>query len=163
MSGHNSLSQLSAAAMRFLSQGQHGLLIDGQTVPAVSGQLLEIRDPSTGVGCGHLAAGGEEDIDRAVRAARLAFEGPWSSWTPYERQALLYRVHEVIDRNFSELAEIESVDMGAPISRTRATKAAVLKMILFFASQSSNIAGETLQNGLPGEVATMTLKAPVGV
>lgn len=68
-----------------------------------------------------------------------------------------------MERNFDELAEIESIDMGAPISRTRATKASLLKMILFFASQSSNITGETLQNGLPGEVVTMSLKAPVGV
>ncbi|GGD96402.1 aldehyde dehydrogenase family protein [Caballeronia grimmiae] len=139
------------------------MLIDGQTAPCVSEESLEIRNPSSGVVIGQLAAGGEEDIDRAVRAARAAFEGPWSSWTPYERQALLYRVHELMDRNFDELAEIESVDMGAPISKTRATKASVLKMILFFASQSSNIAGETLQNGLPGEVVTMSLKAPVGV
>jgi aldehyde dehydrogenase (NAD+) len=53
--------------------------------------------------------------------------------------------------------------MGAPISRSRASKAAVLRMILFFAAQAAGIAGETLQNGLPGDVRTMTIKAPVGV
>jgi aldehyde dehydrogenase (NAD+) len=163
MSDQKSLSQLGAGATRFLSRGQYGLFIDGQTTPSVSGKSLEIRNPSCGVVIGQLADGGEDDIDRAVRAARTAFEGPWRAWTPYERQALLYRVHEVVERNFDELAEIESVDMGAPISKTRGTKASVLKMILFFASQSSNIAGETLQNGLSGEVATMSLKAPVGV
>ncbi|MFP3617445.1 aldehyde dehydrogenase family protein, partial [Paraburkholderia sp. SIMBA_050] len=63
---------------------------------------------------GHLVAGSETDVDRAVRAARTAFEGQWSRWTPYERQALLYRAHEIMERNFDELAEIESVDMGAP-------------------------------------------------
>ncbi|MFP3549688.1 aldehyde dehydrogenase family protein [Paraburkholderia sp. SIMBA_049] len=155
--------ELSQATNQFLSRERHGLLIDGQTLLPAEPKTLEIRNPSTGLVIGHLVAGSETDVDRAVRAARTAFEGQWSRWTPYERQALLYRAHEIMERNFDELAEIESVDMGAPISRTRAMKASMLKMILFFAAQSSNIVGETLQNGLPGEVATMSLKAPVGV
>ncbi|BFG80835.1 aldehyde dehydrogenase family protein [Paraburkholderia terrae] len=155
--------ELSEATNQFLSREQHGLLIDGQTLLPAEHKTLEIRNPSTGLVIGHLAAGSEMDVDRAVHAARAAFEGQWSRWTPYERQALLYRAHEIMERNFDELAEIESVDMGAPISRTRAMKASMLKMILFFAAQSSNIVGETLQNGLPGEVTTMSIKAPVGV
>jgi aldehyde dehydrogenase (NAD+) len=151
------------AAERFLSRGQYALFIDGRQAPAASNKTFETRDPSTGATLGHLAEGGEADIDRAVRAARAAFEGQWSHWTPYERQALLYRAHDAIDRNFEELAQIETIDMGAPILRMRASKAAVLKMILFFASQAANIVGETLPNGLPGEVTTLSLKAPVGV
>lgn len=163
MSQQAPFPELSAATDRFLAREEHGLLIDGQVLSPASGKTLEIRNPSTGMVIGRLASGDEADVDRAVRAARAAFEGPWSRWTPYDRQALLYRAHEIMERNFDELAEIESVDMGAPISRTRATKASLLKMILFFAAQSSNIVGETLQNGLPGEVVTMSLKAPVGV
>ena len=53
--------------------------------------------------------------------------------------------------------------MGAPVSRLRNTKAALMKMLAFFAAQAISISGETLMNGMPGEVATMTLKAPVGV
>jgi aldehyde dehydrogenase (NAD+) len=160
---HNTDAPRDARAVRFLSRDQHGLLIDGQSVSAVSGATLETRNPSTGEVFARLAAGAESDVDRAVRAARAAFQGPWSRWTPYERQALLYRAHEAVERNFEELAHIESMDMGAPIVRTRASKAAVLRMILFFASQAGNIAGETLQNGLPGDVRTMTIKSPVGV
>ncbi|RQR32191.1 MULTISPECIES: aldehyde dehydrogenase [Burkholderia] len=163
MSQQPEVIEPSAATRRFLSRERHGLWIDGQAVPAASGQTIETRDPSTGQVLGHLADGGDVDVDRAVRAARAAFEGPWSRWTTYERQAFLYRAHEAMERNFDELAEIESIDMGAPISRTRATKASILKMILFFAAQAGNITGETLQNGLPGEVATMSIKAPVGV
>lgn len=150
------------AAERFL-RSRHGLIIGGHTVPALSSKTFESRNPSTGRVLGLLAEGDEADIDRAVDAARAAFEGPWSRWTPYERQALLYRAHEAVDRNFEELACIESLDMGAPISRTLGSKSAILRMILFFAAQSANIAGETLQNGLPGDVTTLTLKAPVGV
>jgi aldehyde dehydrogenase (NAD+) len=136
---------------------------NGQFEPAASGRSFETKDPSTGAVLGRLAEGNAQDVDRAVHAARAAFQGPWSGWTPYERQVLLYRAYEVIDKKFEELAQIETMDMGAPVSRTRATKASLLKMILFFAGQTASIAGETLQNGLPGDVRTMSLKAPVGV
>ena len=163
MNQPTSLAGLSEATTRFLSRQRFGLFIDGKTVNAASMRTLDTRNPSTGDVLAYLAEGAEEDIERAVHAARVAFEGPWSQWTPYERQALLYRAHEIVDRHFDELAEIESMDMGAPIARTRAARAALLKMILFFASQAGNISGETLQNGLPGEVVTMSLKAPVGI
>lgn len=154
---------VSAATTRFLSRPQQGLFIDGQSVSALSNKTFETHSPSSGQVIARLAEGDQADIDRAVRAARTAFEGSWSRWTPYERQALLYRIHDLIDRNFDELAELESVDMGMPIARTRSVKPMMLKMILFYASQASNITGETLQNGLPGEVVTMSLQAPVGV
>ncbi|SAK96007.1 aldehyde dehydrogenase (acceptor) [Caballeronia hypogeia] len=163
MDRQTSSAPLDESTRRFLSRGQYGLLIDGRMGPGKSNKSFDTLNPSTGEVLARLAEGDETDIDRAVRAARAAFEGAWSGWTPYERQALLYRAHDIIERNFDELAEIESLDMGAPISRTRSSKGALLKMILFFASQSGNISGQTLQNGLPGEVVTMSMKAPVGV
>ena len=163
MNHNNSSVPLCDGASAFLSRGRFGLLIDGREVPAASGATIEIVDPSTGAVIGQLAAGEEIDVDRAVKAARAAFEGGWSRWTPYERQALLHRAHDAIDRNFEELAQIETVDMGAPISRTRASKAAVLRMIQFFAAQCTAVTGETLPNGLPGDVTTMSFNAPVGV
>ncbi|SPB18236.1 betaine-aldehyde dehydrogenase [Caballeronia novacaledonica] len=163
MDRQTSAAPLNESTSRFLSRGQHGLLVDGQMGPGSSNRTFDTLNPSTGEVLARLAEGDDSDIDRAVRVARAAFEGAWSHWTPYERQALLYRAHDIIDRNFDELAQIESLDMGAPISRTRAAKGALLKMILFFASQSGNISGQTLQNGLPGEVVTMSMKAPVGV
>lgn len=158
-----SLVRLCDAAEDFLSRRHYGLFINGQEVPAASNRAFETKEPSTGTVLAHLAEGDERDIDRAVRAARLAFEGPWSRWTPYERQSLLYRAHEIVGRNFEELAQIETMDMGAPIARMRDGKAAVLKMILFFAAQSTSISGETLPNGLPGDVTTLSFKTPVGV
>jgi aldehyde dehydrogenase (NAD+) len=102
-------------------------------------------------------------VDRAVSAARAAFRGEWARWTAYDRQALLFRAYDLLNRRFDELAEVESVDMGAPIARTRGTKAAALRMVQFFAAQALNIKGETLPNGLSGDVSTLTLRAPVGV
>jgi acyl-CoA reductase-like NAD-dependent aldehyde dehydrogenase len=147
----------------FLSRDAHQHFIDGLRVPAASGQTLTTINPSTGEDLARLAAGDQTDIDRAVLAARKAFEGQWSTWTPYGRQALLTRIAQVLDERFEELIQIEAMDMGAPVSRLRGSKPALLKMVSFFASQAANISGETLMNGIPGNVTTMTLKAPVGV
>ncbi|TGR18800.1 MULTISPECIES: aldehyde dehydrogenase family protein [unclassified Mesorhizobium] len=154
---------ISENAERFLARTRHSLLIGGELVAAVAGKLIEVRNPSTGEVLGQLAAGDAQDMDKAVKVARAAFEGEWSRWTPYERQALLMRAYDLLSRRFDEVAEIESLDMGAPISRTRASKAAALRMVQFFSSMALSVRGETLPNGLPGDVTTMTLKAPVGV
>ena len=150
-------------ARSFLSRDGQQLLIDGRRVPAASGRTLTTVNPSTGEVLAQLAAGDQADVDRAVLAARQAFEGQWRTWTPYERQALLTRIGQVLDERFEELIQIEAMDMGAPVSRLRGSKPALLKMVSFFASQAANITGETLKNGIPGSVTTMTLKAPVGV
>lgn len=150
-------------AQSFLSRDVHHLLIDGQRFAAASGETLTTTNPSTGEVLARFAAGGPFDVDRAVLAARKAFNGPWSTWTPYERQALLTRIAQVLDEKFDELIQIEAMDMGAPLTRLRNTKPALMKMLSFFASQATSISGETLMNGIPGNVTTMTLKAPVGV
>ncbi|KQQ86252.1 betaine-aldehyde dehydrogenase [Aureimonas sp. Leaf324] len=151
------------AARRFLDRGSHRLIIDGGLVEAVGGGTIETFDPSSGVVLGHLAAGEADDVEKAVRAARAAFEGEWRHWTPYDRQALLFRAYQLLNENFDDIASIETLDMGAPISRTRGSKAAALRMVQFFASMALNIRGETIQNGLPGDVTTMTIRAPAGV
>lgn len=154
---------LNEQAQRFLSRDVHHLFIDGQGVPAASGQTLTTTNPSTGEVLARFASGGQADVDRAVLAARKAFKGQWSTWTPYERQALLTRIAQVLDQRFEELIQIEALDMGAPVSGLRNSKASLMKMLAFFASQAMSISGETLMNCVPGNVTTMTLKAPVGV
>jgi aldehyde dehydrogenase (NAD+) len=151
------------AVPAFLDGGPKGLLIDGRREDAASGRTFETLNPATGEVIARLAEGEAADVDRAVRAARRAFEGEWSRWTPHDRQRLLMRVHEVVERNFEELALLETLDMGAPLMRTRSLKPFVLQLIHFFATQTVNTAGQTLPNSLPGRITTMTLKAPVGV
>jgi aldehyde dehydrogenase (NAD+) len=147
----------------FLDGRPKGHLIDGRHEDGASGRTFETLNPATGEPIARLAEGEAADVDRAVRAARRAFEGPWSRWTPAERQRLLLRVHDAIDRHWDELAMLETLDMGAPVSRMKAVKPLVLQMLQFFATQTVNTAGQTLPNSLPGRVSTLTWKAPVGV
>ena len=147
----------------FLAGAAKRLLIGGQWQASASGQEFETFNPATGKAIARLAEGDAEDIERAVKAARKAFEGEWSTWKPYDRQRLLMRVHDLIEKNFDELALLETLDMGAPLSRTQGLKRWLSQIILFYAAQTVNTSGDTLQNSLPGNISTFTLKAPVGV
>ncbi|MES2535681.1 MAG: aldehyde dehydrogenase family protein [Pseudomonadota bacterium] len=147
----------------FLAGPAKGLLIGGKWQPSASGKEFDTFNPATGEVIARLAEGDAEDIDRAVKAARRAFEGEWSTWKPYDRQRLLMRVHDLFEKNFDELAMLETLDMGAPLSRTQNFKRYISQMILFYASQTANGASDTLQNSLPGNYTTLSFKAPVGV
>ena len=139
------------------------LLIDGKWVEAASGKRFESRNPATGELLATVAEGDKEDIDRAVTAARKAFDGPWSRVTPYERQLLLLRFADLVERHFDELSTLDTLDMGAPISRTKGLRLRVLGMLRYYAGQATAIHGETIPNSLPGEIFSYTLKEPVGV
>jgi aldehyde dehydrogenase (NAD+) len=147
----------------FLHEPAKRLLIGGRWTPSISGREFDTINPATGEVIGRLAEGGSEDVDAAVKAARRAFEGPWSRFTPYDRQRLLMRVHDLVEANFDELALLETLDMGAPLSRTQNMKRWISQAILFYASQTNYPSGETLQNSLAGSHTTLTFKAPVGV
>jgi aldehyde dehydrogenase (NAD+) len=138
------------------------MLIDGW-VDAASGKRFESRNPATGEVLATVAEGDAEDINRAVAAARKAFEGPWSKFKPYQRQQLLLKLADLVERHFDELAALDTLDMGAPISRTRGTRLRVLGMLRYYAGQATSIHGETIENSLPGEIFSYTLKEPVGV
>src|SRR3984893_17718695 len=139
------------------------MLIDGKWVDAASGKQFESRNPATGELLATVAEGDAEDINRAVTAARKAFEGPWSKFKPYERQQLLLKLADLVEQHFDELSALDTLDMGAPISRTRGTRLRVLGMLRYYAGQATSIHGETIENSLPGEIFSYTLKEPVGV
>ena len=139
------------------------ILIDGKWVEAASGKRFDSRNPATGELLATVAEGDKEDIDRAVAAARKAFDGPWSRSTPYERQQLLLKYADLVERHFDELSTLDTLDMGAPLSRTRGLRLRVLGMLRYYAGQATAIHGETIPNSLPGEIFSYTLKEPVGV
>src|SRR5580658_7601649 len=139
------------------------MLIDGKWMNAASGKHFESRNPATGELLATLAEGGAEDINRAVAAARRAFEGTWSKFKPFERQQVLLKLADLVERHFDELSSLDTLDMGAPISRTRGTRLRVLGMLRWYAGQATSIHGETIPNSLPGEIFSYTLKEPVGV
>ena len=147
----------------FLESGPKPMLIDGTWVPAASGKTFPSINPATGEALAQVAEGDRVDIDRAVTAARRAFEGPWSKWKPFERQQLLLKIADLVERHFDELALLDTLDMGAPISRTRGGRRRVLGMLRYYAGMATTIHGETIENSLPGEYVSFTLKEPVGV
>ncbi|MFT3978418.1 MAG: aldehyde dehydrogenase family protein [Sphingomonas bacterium] len=160
MNSHD--SRFGIAIPPFVSSPKQ-LLIGGKWQPAASGRTFETVDPSTGRVLTTLAEGGAEDIDLAVKAARRAFEGEWSRWTPYDRQRLMMRVIDLIEKNYDELATIETLDMGQPRARVLGFRNWLSQMILFYASQAAAATTETPHNSMPGQVVTFNLKAPVGV
>src|SRR5262245_25012511 len=95
------------------------MLIDGKWVESASGKTFDTVNPATGAVLATVAEGDKEDIDRAVAAARRAFDGPWSQMKPYERQALLLKLAALVEEHFDEFAVLDTMDMGAPITRTR--------------------------------------------
>jgi hypothetical protein len=89
------------------------LFINSEWVEARSGKTLQVFDPATGKQIDLVADAGPEDVDRAVAAARAALEsGPWAAMTPQGREALLWKLSDLIERDAAEFAEIESIDNG---------------------------------------------------
>jgi aldehyde dehydrogenase (NAD+) len=143
--------------------GSKRLLIGGQWVEGSSGRLIDSINPATGEVIARITDGSAEDVDRAVKAARAAFEGEWGRWTPYDRQRLFLRLHDLLEKNFDELAAIETLDMGMPLTRTLALKRWVSQTLLFYSSQTNAATAESSSNSLPGRMSTLSFKAPVGV
>ncbi len=146
-----------------LDVSEQDMLIDGQRVPALSGKRFETRNPATGELLATVAQGGEEDVDRAVKSARAAFEGPWRRMKPVERQRIMLRLADLVEAHFEELAMLDTLDLGAPFSRTIMGKARAGALLRYYAGQATLITGDTIDNSAPGDVMSHTLKEPIGV
>ena len=106
----------------FLDQ-EHGLLIDDDRGPAASGKRLEVTNPATGEKLSSVAEGDSEDVQRAVVAARRAFEpGPWSKITTTEQGKMIWKLADLLEAHLDEFAKIQSLDNGEPL-RPRPTEA----------------------------------------
>lgn len=147
----------------FLDGRTKQLLIDGAWVDARSGQTFTSVNPSTGEVIATVSEGGREDVDRAVTAARRAFEGPWSKFKPAERQNLLLKFADLVDTHFERLAVLDTLDMGGPIARTMLGRQRTVNLLRYHAGRATGIHGQTTGTSIPGEYATFTLKEPVGV
>jgi aldehyde dehydrogenase (NAD+) len=147
----------------FLDGKPKRMLISNQWVDSASGKTFDSINPATGEVLASVAEGDAEDINCAVVAARRAFEGPWSQFKPYERQRLLLKLADLVEQHFDELSRLDTLDMGAPISRTGASRQRALGMLRYYAGMATAIHGETIENSLPGEIFSYTLKEPVGV
>ena len=158
----------SAPELPFLDGRPKKLLIGGEWVNAASGRTFPSVDPSTGGVIAELAEAGREDADRAVAAARAAFEGPWRRMKPRERQALLWAFADAVQECYEELRLLEALDMGSPIGRPRSRSSGPApaweaEVLRYFAGWATKICGETIPNSVPGSVLSYTVKEPVGV
>lgn len=139
------------------------LFINGQWVPSVSGKMFETLNPATGEVICRVAEGDKEDIDRAVQAARSALErGPWSRMSARERGRLLGKLADAIESRLEELAALESLDNGKPISDAlSADLPATIACLRYYAGWADKIQGKTIP--VDGNYFCYTRHEPVGV
>jgi len=154
--------QLSDAARSFLSNGPLKLLIGEERVDGAS--TFETLDPATGNAIAEVAQAGPEQVDRAVAAARAAFEdGPWASAPAAERGKLIQRLSQLIAENADELAELESLDNGKPVAYARQIDIPLtVAHFRYFAGWATKVEGETIPVSAPNMLC-YTRKEPVGV
>jgi phenylacetaldehyde dehydrogenase len=156
------------AAAQFLTTSKK-LLINGEWVDAVSGKTFETINPATEEKLADIAQAGIEDIDRAVIAARQAFgQGSWSRMTPAERQRILYRLGDLILENADELAWLESLDNGKPVSVAKVADIPLTADLFhYMAGWVRTLEGAIVpvsDIAVPGaEFHAYTLREPIGV
>ncbi len=139
------------------------LIIDGKAVDAVSGRTFTTINPATEAPLCEVAEAGAEDVDRAVRAARAAFEGgPWSRLRAAERQRILWTLGDLILGHADELARLETLDNGKPIFESRQVDIPMVAGCFhYFAGWATKLTGETVP--VNPAFLTYTLREPVGV
>ncbi|KAA0570214.1 aldehyde dehydrogenase family protein [Azospirillum sp. Sh1] len=147
---------------------KHGLIVGDGRPSAASSATMAVMDPATGTAVSNVAAGTADDVDVAVRAARSALEGPWSSLTPSERQRLLHRLADLIERNGEELAQLETINNGKSIHMSRALEVGgAVEFLRYMAGWATRLEGSTLNlsTRAPGAARyhAYTVREPVGV
>jgi phenylacetaldehyde dehydrogenase len=143
----------------------HKMLIDGRFVSAASGKTFPVYNPATGEVITHVPEAEIEDVNRAVAAARRAFdEGPWPRMSPSERGRILWRVAELLEKHNDEFAEIESLDNGKPFNVARVADVPLaVDMFRYMGGWTTKIAGKTFPISFPGDFHSYTLRQPIGV
>jgi phenylacetaldehyde dehydrogenase len=147
---------------------KHKMLINGQWVEAASGKTFPTYNPATGEVLSLIAEGDKEDIDRAVKAARAAFEsGPWSKITPSERGRLIWKLGDLIEKHNEELAQLESLDNGKPLTVARVADVPLAAdLFRYMAGWATKIEGNTIpisSGGGTTQYLAYTVREPVGV
>jgi aldehyde dehydrogenase (NAD+) len=135
--------------------------IGNQWISPASNETMPVLDPSDGKIFAELARGNAADIDRAVQAARRAYDGAWGNASAAERGRVLYRLAALIAANEDELTQIEARDTGKPLKQARADAVGIARYFEFYAGAADKLHGETLpyQNGF----TVLTVREPHGV
>jgi aldehyde dehydrogenase (NAD+) len=139
-------------------------LIDGKHVEPSGGIWFDAVDPCTGAVIARIAEGNAADVDRAVASARRAFEdGPWSRFKPAERQLALLKLADLMEAEFDDIALVDTLEMGRPITPSRNFRSMVLRALRHYAGLATAIHGQTMGNSSPVDLLSYTLREPVGV
>ncbi len=147
----------------------HRLLIGGNWVDAASGKTFPTYNPATGEVATQIAEGDREDINRAVKAARRAFDhGPWRRMTPSERGRLIWRLADLLEKHLEEFAELETLDNGKPLTIARAADVPLaVDLFRYMAGWATKIEGHTIPISVPytpgARYHAYTLREPIGV
>lgn len=137
-------------------------VIDGRSVDSASGERIDVVCPSDGKAFASIPASGAADVDRAVQAARRAFDdGPWARMPAVERGRMLTRLSHLVEKNGDELAALESRDTGKPARQGKADVTSTMRYYEFYGGAGDKIHGDTIPF-LDGYTA-LTLREPHGV
>jgi aldehyde dehydrogenase (NAD+) len=140
---------------------KESVLIGGKWQPAASRETIAMLGPSDGREIGRIARGDAEDVDRAVAAARRAFEGAWGNMPAFERGRLMMRLGHLIEQHHEELAQIEAADTGKPLTQARTDITVAARYFEFYGGAADKILGETIPYLAGYQV--MILREPRGV
>ncbi len=160
--------QIDRIVGEFLSMPRK-MLIGGKWLDAASGKTFPTFNPATGEVLARVAEGEKEDIDRAVKAARTAFEtGPWRKMTPSERGRVIWKIGDLIEKHLEEFAQLDSLDNGKPIGVARAADVPLATdLFRYMAGWATKTEGNTIPISVPytpgARYLAYTLREPVGV
>ena len=144
------------------TETMEGLLIGGARQPAADGRTFASENPATGEIIAQVAEAGQEDVDRAVRVARRAFdEGPWRWLQGNKRGRLLLKIAAAMRQRSGELADLEVRNGGKTIADARDEVLGAASCFEYYAGAVARITGETIPVSAPG--LDLTLREPVGV
>ncbi|MDP9067345.1 MAG: aldehyde dehydrogenase family protein [Actinomycetota bacterium] len=138
------------------------MVIGGKSLDAESGEMFDVFNPATGQVFTQVPRGGVADVDAAVKAAREAHEDRrWSGLRPGKRTEILYKLGELVKRNISELAQLESLDSGKPVSVASGEMWSVGEVFRYYSGWPTKVFGETNPSG--DNLFVYSLREPIGV
>ena len=142
---------------------QTNMLINGKWVESRSGRRFQTINPVNETVIAEVAEGDSADVDAAVKAARAAFDdGPWSKMDARDRGRLIYKLADLLEANFDELAALETLDNGKPISDSRAADLPLsIDCLRYYAGWADKLTGDTIP--IRGNYFCYTRREPVGV
>jgi len=143
------------------------MLINGKWVNAASGKTFPTYNPATGEVLARVAEGDKEDVERAVAAARAAFDkGPWRKLAPSERARLMWKLADLLEEHLEEFAQLECLNQGKPLFLARVADLPVsIDQLRYYAGWATKIEGNTIPLSMQpgGKFLAYTLREPIGV